>query len=332
MIAPLYVVTAVFNPERYRSRYRLYWDFEKHVIDSGGQLFTVEAAFGERPFEVTRPDEPNHIQVRTDSEIWLKENLLNIGVSRLPKDWKYVAWVDADVHFARPDWVSETVQQLQHFNVVQMFSYAMDMAPDYSGLEHTYGIGIRPASWAYCYVNDMPKVNTNLRKTLEDGRMSKEVRKTSDGYGLLKGNYYWHPGFAWAMRRKTWDDVGGLIDYSVLGAADYLMAAAMTGDLALSDWMNPNYKRWIWEWKKRADKYINGNVGYVPGLLMHHWHGKKASRGYKDRWKIFRDHNFDPELDLKKDWQGVWQLTDRSSGLRDDIRKYFRARDEDSTP
>jgi hypothetical protein len=35
--------------------------------------------------------------------------------------------------------------------------------------------------------------------------------------------------------------------------------------------------------------------------------------------------------DIKRDWQGLWQLTDRKIRLRDELRAYFRSRDEDST-
>jgi hypothetical protein len=72
------------------------------------------------------------------------------------------------------------------------------------------------------------------------------------------------------------------------------------------------------------------NIGYVPGLLIHEWHGKKKDRKYKSRWDILIEHGFDPDLDLKRDWQGVWQLTDRSPGLRDGFKAYFAARNEDS--
>lgn len=63
-----------------------------------------------------------NLQLRTSHEIWLKENSLNLGFARLPPDWKYAAWIDADVTFARPDWACETVHQLQHNPVVQMWS------------------------------------------------------------------------------------------------------------------------------------------------------------------------------------------------------------------
>src|SRR4051812_48517285 len=101
---------------RYRSRANLYRSFSKYVADSGAELFTVEAAFGERPFEVTRPDDEHHIQLRSSQVLWLKEACLNVAIARLSHlrpNWAYVCWCDADVLFARPDWVSETVHTLQ---------------------------------------------------------------------------------------------------------------------------------------------------------------------------------------------------------------------------
>ena len=80
----LHVVTAISNPCRYASRYRLYRAFEKHMADSGAILTTVECAFRDRPFEITEPDNRFHIQVRTNDDLWHKENLLNLGISRLP--------------------------------------------------------------------------------------------------------------------------------------------------------------------------------------------------------------------------------------------------------
>lgn len=120
----LYVVTAISNPSRYLSRYRHYREFEKHIHDSGAILYTAEAALGDREFEVTSDSNPHHIQVRGGelSTLWLKENLLNIGTSRLPPEARYVAFVDADVAFARSNWAQETLHALQHHAVVQMYS------------------------------------------------------------------------------------------------------------------------------------------------------------------------------------------------------------------
>ncbi|MGH7193828.1 MAG: hypothetical protein ACREJM_09885, partial [Candidatus Saccharimonadales bacterium] len=135
----LYVVTAISNPARYKSRYKLYHDFAKHVRDAGGILVTAEAAFGDREHLVV--DEPMDVAVRTSHELWHKENLLNLAIQSLPPDWQYVAWVDADVTFARPDWVIETIEQLQHFAVVQMFRECLDMTPQHTIFKRHFGFG-----------------------------------------------------------------------------------------------------------------------------------------------------------------------------------------------
>jgi hypothetical protein len=311
---PLYVIAAVFNPIRYRSRWSLYKKFEKHIEDSGAILYTVECAFGNREFCITDPLNPRHIRLRSPHELWFKENMVNIGISRLPSDWKYVAWIDADIKFARPDWVGETLQQLQHYQFVQMFSEAQDLGPNYEPF-------MRHKSFIYSYKNKIPR-----------------PKGPGYYYGIEGPTPFvtWHPGFAWAARREAIDAVGGLIDYAPLGAADNHMAKGLVGDISNS--VHPNvskaYKNMLLEWERRATIRIRKNVGYVEGLLLHNWHGPKSDRKYWDRWKPLVDFQFNPQLDLKRDAQGLWQLTDRmeprSIALRDGIRHYFRQRNEDS--
>jgi len=100
----LHVVTMISNPVRYKSRYRLYKQFKDYMsAEQNVVLHTVEVAYGDRPFEVTDRDDPNNYQFRTSCEIWHKENALNLGIARLPCNWKYMAWVDADIEFLRPN-------------------------------------------------------------------------------------------------------------------------------------------------------------------------------------------------------------------------------------
>jgi hypothetical protein len=304
--ARLYVVTPIVNPSRYRSRYALYREFEKYITDAGAVLYTVEAAYGDRDFAVTDAANPKHVRLRTNHEVWHKENLINIGVSRLPADWKYVAWIDADVQFARPDIVAETIHQLQHFSVVQMFAHATDLGPKHEPLRSFDG-----------FVAEWIKQNGTVPANMEQYTV-------------------WHPGYAWACRRDAWDQLGGLIDFGIVGSADRYMACALIGEVAQSLSTEiiqdcPVYTDWCLEWQARAETYIKHNIGFVDGLLLHYFHGAKKNRGYFNRSSILWKNQFDPAKDVKRDWQGLWQLTDRKIGLRDQLRAYFRARDEDST-
>ena len=318
----LYVITPVSNTQRYRVRYDLYRAFEAHIQESGAILITVEKAFGGRPFELTQPNNPYHVQVRGEHELWDKENLINIGFSHIIQrfpDVKYIAWVDADVKFTRPDWVQETIQQLQHYQIVQMWSQIQDVSPDYELVHSNY-----PNSWCYNWCNGrnpikLPGKNTYPYPGKGDNR-----------------NWYGPPGLAWAARREALDALGGLIDWGIVGSSDAYMAACLIGGVQyqLLKTFNKGYKESFMIWQDRAERHIRRNIGYVPGLALHYWHGNKKNRRYIDRNQILVKNNFNPNYDLKKDIQGLWQLVDhgdlRSIELRDALRKYFKQRNEDS--
>jgi hypothetical protein len=86
--------------------------------------------------------------------------------------------------------------------------------------------------------------------------------------------------------------------------------------------------RSVRQWQERAAG-LKQNIGYVENHAIHHFHGSKVFRAYGERWKILRENNYDPATDLMKDWQGIWQLAGNKPKLRDEIRAYFRARNED---
>ncbi len=347
----LHVVTAIANPARFHSRWALYRDFERHVLATGATLTTVEVAFGERKHEVTEAGNPRHIQLRTSHELWLKENLLNIGISRLPSapEARYIAWVDADIQFTRPDWAVETIHQLQHYDIVQMFSHAQDLGPAgeplgvHEGFVQSYQ---RKRNFGFEGKESGGPEGFKSLKSQKDAKpqaAGSEIRNLKSEIGNYPGstgNYggpYWHPGFAWAARRESLDKLGGLIDYAILGSADHHMAHALIGNAkaSLPGSAGSRYAEHLLRWEERAERHIRRNIGVVPGLINHYWHGRKAQRFYKERWSILLENNFDPDVDLKRDTQSLWQLVDtgdatgRSIRLRDQLRGYFRSRNED---
>lgn len=311
----LHVIAVISNPVRYRTRYNLYENFKKQMLDAGVNLITVELALGDRPFAVTTREDANNIQFRNVEECWQKEAMINVGISRLPDDWQYVAWIDSDVQFARPDWAAETVHQLQHYKVVQMFSHAIDLGPDYQPLQRHRGFMAmwhengfkRPEGAGYSYYAYSRKPNSST---------------------------FWHPGYCWAACRDAIDDLGGLMDFPILGSADHHMAMALIGcaEKTYPSTVTQEYKNKTLIWQDRATKHIKQDVGYVDGTIYHYFHGKKQSRGYESRWNILTENQFNPETDIKRDWQGLWQLVEdspRQWRIRDQIRAYFRSRNED---
>lgn len=308
---PLYVISVVSNTRRYKSRAKLFHDFQNYMEKNPViQFYTVELAFGDRSFEFTSHNNPHHIQLRTTDELWLKENMINIGVSRLPIDWKYVAWIDGDIHFARHDWAEETIQMLQHHAVVQPWAMAVDLGPNHEVVKTHY-------SFAHQYQLHKAEMTNDTSFT----------QTQSEGY-----SEYAHAGFAWAMRRDAWNAVGGLLDFCIIGSADHHMAWSFIGeaDRSIHRQIGLDYAKAIKQWELHCINNLKGDVGYVNGTIMHFWHGKKKDRRYNERWEVLINNEFNPLADIKRDWQGLWQLAGNKPKLRDDLRHYFQQRNEDS--
>jgi len=294
--AKLYVISVISNPARFETRYKLFNEFcDRMKLENNVVLFTVELQQRARPF-VTNAN----IKLRTNHELWYKENLINIAVQHLPHDWEYMAWIDADIEFQNKNWVSETIEQLQTYKIIQMFSHAIDMGIKKETLSVHVG-------FAYQYVN---------------GETWKEPK-----YGGA-----WHPGYAWACRKSAYNEIGGLMEFPILGSADHHMSLAFIGLVQryLNSNLHPNYKMLCKIFQDRCERHIKRSIGFLHGTILHHFHGNKVDRQYQDRWKILTNNQFDPLSDIKKDSNNLWQLEDTKIKLRDDLIRYFRVRNEDS--
>jgi hypothetical protein len=147
MLSPsdLHVVAVYSNPRRFVSIVRLLHQFIPRMLASGVSLTIVEHAFGDREFEFSKGCAElagvNHVQARggANHELWIKEALIKIGVRTLPDNWKYLAWVDSDVHFLREDWALETLHMLQHHRLGQPWTHAIDLDPHGNVMRNEWG-------------------------------------------------------------------------------------------------------------------------------------------------------------------------------------------------
>ena len=293
---PLYIILPYFNYCGFKKRYRLFCEFVIRNRNLPGVKLVIVEALGKSPL----PQLPawKHIKIDVSSTVWIKENMINIAASRLPDDWKYLAWVDADIHFLNENWVSETKESLGFYDVVQLFQSVINLGPRGETIKVDKSFG-------YMY------------------SQSSTPYTSSDKYG------FWHPGYAWACTRTAWKKMGGLIDWAILGSADRHMALAwiQKGDLSRPENIHQNYKTLISDFEKECRGFRIGNIN---GSIIHEWHGSLENRKYKERWQVLTQHNFDPLYDIGIDEKGVLQLTGTGRRLEDDLKLYFYDRKEDS--
>jgi hypothetical protein len=271
----------------------------------GVKLTIVETAYGDRHHEladICHEVGCDYLALRTASEIWIKENMINLGMRQVLVKYpsaKYLAWLDADISFRDPNWARETVQQLQHFEVVQPWSDALDLGPSGNVMQHFKGFGFQ-----------------------HQRRIPKQMHPSQTYY------QYAHTGFAWACTRRFWEAVGGLPDFAILGSADHHAAFAMIGHVkdTIHGTMASSFFRRLYDWQRDAVRVTKNEVGFVLGRIEHYFHGPKKRRFYRERWDILK--GYDPDKHLMHDDAGIIQLCDNPK-LEHDIMMYNRSRRED---
>ena len=306
------IVTVIANPIRWDSRLRLARDaIADWLKEPNVRITLVETAYGARDHDlvdISSDPRVNHVAVRSTSLVWNKESLLNIGISRLPPDARYVATLDADIHFRKAGWVTETVHALQLHPVVQVWGAAYDLGPN----------------------DEHIQTHTSFARLFHEGQ---PVIPQGDKFWKFNGGYaeYAHPGFGWAWTRSILDKIGGLFDIGGTGSGDHHMALAMVGaaEKSVPGTAHPNYIAALKTWEARALTHINKNIGFVHGTIEHRFHGSKAARGYLSRWDLFTKHAFDPYSDLKRNSYGVVEWSGAKPELEREWALYLKARAED---
>jgi len=298
----LHVIAVVSNPCLFARRYILMREFIHRIEreETKVKLYIVELSYKDQKFIITDAKNPEHLQLRTDCPLWHKENMINLGVKHLlPANYKAFAWIDADIEFENPFWATDTLKILNGTkDIVQLYSHAVDMDRD----ESTMSVF---NSAAYKYI----KSNT---------------------YVATRGLNYSHPGYAWAITRKAYEKMGGLYDMGILGSGDYIMF------LCLMNKATPTFAKTLYssDFKKSISKVEsrmkNIRLGYVPGVIRHHFHGSKINRKYQDRNIILRKYDYSPYLHIMYDERGlIIPSPNFPEEFKEEIMKYFEERMED---
>lgn len=297
----LNVIIVVSNPCNYKRRIQLAKEFINRLMiynNNDVELYIVEMVYGNQEFKLTQNNNSKHLQLRTITPLWHKENMINLGVKKLlPKNWKAFAWIDADIEFDSPTWATDTLKILNGArDVIQLFSHAIDM--------------------------DNNKNTTSIFNSFGHQYITKKEYNKS-------GIDFWHPGFAWACTRTAYNKMKGLYDLSILGSGDHHMALSFISNIntVLHQNPHPNYMKSLSNFCNNA---IGLRIGYTPGVIRHHFHGTKKNRKYSDRYKILEKYQYDPFNHVKYNKEGIIIPTNKfPEGLKEEILQYFIERNED---
>jgi hypothetical protein len=299
----LAVMTCYFNPNRYATKRRNFDRFSEKM-SSQGQLWVIECAFGDAPFEL--PPSVQTKRVKTQTVLWQKERLLNILIQSLPSHITKIAWVDCDLIFENSLWVERTRELLDVVAVVQPFETVVRL-PEGSAFDDGTG-GSRYNGFSAVF---------NQRRIFTEGR------------NFLR---HGHTGFAWAARRSALPL--GLYDGCISGNGDHFMSHAFIGDwetVCFRSHFEDNAPYWAHfrKWSEATYPSIRAKVGFVPGNVLHLWHGADDDRRYLERNRDLNAFAFDPEADLRIDSGGCFEWNSYKPELHAWAKRYFGTRLED---
>ena len=161
--------------------------------------------------------------------------------------------------FQRLDWPQLTIAKLQKYSIVQLFQ-----SSDYLGPKGKKQILKRDYSFVYA---------------MQHG-ISTDVKHGPD--------LHVDPGYAWAMSRHTFDQIGGLLEFSIIGGANVHFAYALFNRVeeTIPENVHPDYRSLTKLWGQRVALAAGHGykVGYILTHVWHYWHGDWANSAYQQRW------------------------------------------------
>jgi len=325
---PLWVITSYYNPAGYKKRFENFCAFRRNL---GVPLMVVELSkSGE--FQLSSTDADIVIQLVGEDAIWQKERLINIGISKLPKHVRYVAWADCDIIWEDVNWANKAMAKLDANGggLLQPFriNYYLPNELITSDVDAIKCRTVKPmfssASIAKAIRND--EFYDNEIKIVQ-------ARSTGNFTNYHNGLYQYNAyGMAWVALRSQLE-LCGLHDVNIIGGGDSAQVFSLLGNLnkffelrAVS----AAHKQTIEDWAQRAtDAGLLSKLDDLDGAIYHLWHGQMSDRNYRGRHKILAEYGFDPNRDIRLASNRTWEWSDPQGTLASDLRKYFFLRKED---
>jgi hypothetical protein len=240
-----------------------------------------------------------HLKFDLGCPIWVKENLINLGIASLGDNWECAAWIDKDILFLNPGWAKETILKLGRCDIIQPWSRCLSLNEVHEvddGVEarHFMTDGDLKGSRSFCYAKDHPPL-----------------------VPCRTGN-------AWAIRKSFYQKIGKLFDHCIIGGGDTAITVSIN---QRSD--APHMKLYGRHFQDYLKQFRGARIGYVEGSIIHYHHGDFGNRQYNDRLKKLDASacgGFNPATDLDYAENGTLRL--HNPALEASILEYFISREE----
>jgi len=302
------IVACYYNPTNNPYRLKAFNEFYDSIKHLNHRI--VECLIGDSKPEL--PQTNSITRINTASTLWHKEALLNNIVKKLPLEFKYVMWVDADVLFTNKNWMVDAVSVLQKNRIVQLFEYCVHLEKDQDKPDFNL-------HEAKDFMNCEPLIrHPRLWRSFAANYVTTDY---SDDHNYDK---HGHVGFAWGAQRTLLEEIP-LYDKALVGGADHIIAHAAAGHMkhkCIKKSFTDDIEA-VNEWSLAFFNRTRGKLGFVKGDLYHIWHGALENRQYLKR---IQDFTATAKEITKKDENGLY-VTDNDTY----VKEYFNHREDIAT-
>lgn len=291
------IAMCYFNPIGYKKPLR-----NAHIVIQELSKYKIPFYIIELLYPNQLQSIPNSFVVRSESILFSKENLWNLIEKQIPSRFKKIIFMDADVFNTDRNWINKTATLLDTNDA------------------------IHPMEYIYKDIED--NINQTIKIDLQTAKYSilKAVKNQEE---IRLFNHY--TGFAVAINRDFFKNIGGIFEYGITGYGDTLFWAAFLKDFEpyCDNFLkSPRFE----SIRKKYEAYKNrvlslSSINRITYLrkthMLHLNHGSHDNRKYPHRnsyvagiFDLF--HNNDGVLEIKI----VHPNTD--------LKQYWLDRQEDS--
>jgi len=273
VICPIYTA----NAEQTKHLYELHRNFRSYIQSYGISFQTVETIFPGQEFQLTKPNnEPYDLQYKEKWIFAMRENLVNVGIKRLPDDWQFVSWMDQHIFWEDPYWFEKAIILMSHNNVVHLLNG-----------------------------NDFLNENNSTYFSLKG--VMKFYKEVGDNYWRYVPQQW---GLAWATKKEIYQELGGLFDICIGTKCDLFQAVSYTGTKYPKQIENDEFNDLLEKWQNHAEQVYQKKVAYLDSKVFHFMHCLEncQTSNYDLQMSLLQKYNYSPSNDLVRDAEGRLSL------------------------
>ena len=294
----LYIIVPYFNFLDWQSnKNNLLNFFNLNNFPSNARVVLVEGYINNQ-LEDYSSKVYKHLKFKLKNMFWAKENLINLAINSLPKDWQFAVWIDRDVVFQTDSWVNESIEKLKQSDVIQPWSRLFYLTED----------------------DKTEKIN-NFYLSIFYTKSDEKFNNQRDHFGM-----------GWGINKNFYNKIGKIVDWQIVGGGDVIFAFCCgIKDKEKLEFLpmvkTDGMKKEILKYSKAFEDV---KYDHVNATIHHYPHGDLKSRQYGSRRDILNNNDFDPSKDICYNSEGVIEFSEEwANKASTQIEHFFRLRNED---